>query len=92
MRAKLAGEPVEDLRVDVEDGYRGGPDAEDGDVLRAAATVAADRTAGTAAPSVGIRAKSLEGPTRRRGVRSLDLFLGALGGAAPLAWWSRCRR
>jgi citrate lyase beta subunit len=79
VRAKLAREPVEDLRVDAEDGYRRGFDAEDDDVLRAAAVVAADRRAGGAPPSVGIRAKSLEGPTRRRGVRSLDLFLGGLG-------------
>ncbi|PWW22067.1 hypothetical protein JD79_01213 [Geodermatophilus normandii] len=79
VRAKLAAEPVEDLRVDAEDGYRGRPGAEDGDVVRAAGAVAADRAAGTAPPSVGIRAKSLEGPTRRRGVRSLDLFLSALG-------------
>ncbi|SNS76092.1 Citrate lyase beta subunit [Geodermatophilus saharensis] len=79
VRAKLAAEPVEDLRVDAEDGYRGRPDAEDGDVVRAAEAVAADLGAGSAPPSVGIRAKSLEGPTRRRGVRSLDLFLGALG-------------
>ncbi|SFP70126.1 Citrate lyase beta subunit [Geodermatophilus dictyosporus] len=75
VRAKLAAEPVEDLRVDAEDGYRGRPEAEDDDVRRAAAAVAADLAAGTAPPSVGIRAKSLEGPTRRRGVRSLDLFL-----------------
>ncbi|TQN35727.1 citrate lyase beta subunit [Blastococcus colisei] len=79
VRAKLAAEPVEDLRVDAEDGYRRGAEAEDDDVLRAAAIVAADRAAGTAPPSLGIRAKSLEGPTRRRGVRSLDLFLGGLG-------------
>ncbi|WP_336032636.1 DUF6986 family protein [Geodermatophilus sp. FMUSA9-8] len=79
VRAKLAAEPVEDLRVDAEDGYRGAPDAEDGDVVRAAEAVAADLAAGAAPPSVGIRAKSLEGPTRRRGVRSLDLFLGRLG-------------
>ncbi len=79
VRAKLAAEPVEDLRVDAEDGYRGHPDAEDDDVRRAAAAVAQDLTAGTAPPSVGIRAKSLEGPTRRRGVRSLDLFLAPLG-------------
>src|SRR3954463_11199758 len=73
VRAKLATDPVEDLRVDAEDGYRGGPDREDDDVLRAAAALA------TGAPSsVGIRAKSLEGPTRRRGVRTLDLFLGAV--------------
>ena len=79
VRAKLAAEPVEDLRVDAEDGYRGHPDAEDGDVVRAAEAVAADLAAGAAPPSVGIRAKSLEGATRRRGVRSLDLFLGSLG-------------
>ena len=35
--------------------------------------------AGTAPPSVGIRGKSLEGSTRHRGVRSLDLFLAASG-------------
>src|SRR6476646_6018741 len=80
VRRKLANEPVEDLRVDAEDGYRGVPDAEDDDVRRAAEVVAADRAAGTAAPSVGIRGKSLEASTRRRGVRSLDVFLGALGG------------
>jgi citrate lyase beta subunit len=80
VRWKLANEPVEDLRVDAEDGYRGPPDAEDDDVRRAAELLAADREAGTAAPSVGIRGKSLEAPTRHRGVRSLDVFLGALGG------------
>src|SRR3954470_17123942 len=79
VRAKLAAEPIEDLRVDLEDGYRGAPDAEDDDALRGAATVGADVAAGTAPPSVGIRAKSLEASTRHRGVRSLDLFLGALG-------------
>jgi len=83
VRAKLADEPVEDLRVDSEDGYRGTADHEDDDVLRAAAAVAADAAAGTAPPSIGIRAKSLEAPTRRRGVRSLDLFLGALGAEGP---------
>jgi citrate lyase beta subunit len=79
VRDKLAREPVEDLRVDAEDGYTRGPEAEDDDVLAAAAAVAADRAAGAAPPSVGIRAKSLEGPTRRRGVRSLDLFLSGFG-------------
>ena len=78
VRAKLAAEPVEDLRVDAEDGYRGAADREDDDVRAAAAAVRADHRAGAAPPSVGIRAKSLEGSTRRRGVRTLDLFLGAL--------------
>jgi citrate lyase beta subunit len=84
VRAKLAGEPVEDLRVDAEDGYRGGPDAEDDDVLRAAATLAEDVRAGVAPASFGVRAKSLEAATRRRGVRSLDLFLGTLGTGGPV--------
>jgi citrate lyase beta subunit len=80
VRFKLASEPVEDLRIDAEDGYRRGPEQEDDDVLRAAATVAADVAGGVAPPSIGIRAKSLEASTRHRGVRSLDLFLGGLGG------------
>jgi citrate lyase beta subunit len=83
VRAKLATEPVEDLRIDAEDGYRGGPEAEDDDVRRSAAHLARDLAAGSAPPSVGIRAKSLEGPTRRRGVRSLDLFLGTFGAGSP---------
>src|SRR4051794_2499652 len=78
VRAKLAVEPVEDLRVDAEDGYRGAPDREDDDVRRAAAALATG-----APPMVGIRAKSLEGPTRRRGVGTLDAFLGGLGAETP---------
>ena len=81
VRAKLAREPVEDLRVDAEDGYRGGD--EDADVLTAAEAVGADLVAGAAPPFLGIRAKSLEPATRRRGVRSLDLFLGTLAPARP---------
>jgi citrate lyase beta subunit len=77
VRAKLATEPVEDLRVDTEDGYRGSPDAEDDDVTAAAAVLAAEPTL---PPFLGIRAKSLEEPTRRRGVRSLELFLSGLAG------------
>ena len=80
VRAKLAAEPVEDLRVDAEDGYRGGPGREDDDVRAAATTLAADVRDGTAPPWFGIRAKSLELGTRHRGVRTLDLFLGAVGG------------
>ncbi len=43
---------------------------------------------GVAPPFLGIRFKSLEGATRRRGLRSLDLVLGALLDAGPLpAGW-----
>ena len=71
--AKLAREPIEDLRVDTEDGYRGAD--EDRDVVAAAEALAGDPP-----PFLGIRAKSLEPATRRRGVRSLDLFLAGLAG------------
>ena len=53
--------------------------------------MAADRRPGTAPPFVGIRGKCLEAPTRRRGVRTLDLFLGGCS-RRPSRPWSRCRR
>jgi citrate lyase beta subunit len=75
--AKLRREPVEDLRVDVEDGYGVRSDEEEDAAVRAAAELI--RSGGVSAPWVGIRCKSLEAPTRRRAVRSLDLFLATLG-------------
>lgn len=77
--AKLAAEPIEDLRLDFEDGYGAPGDAtEDADVLAAAAGLATAIAEGTAPPHRGIRFKSLEAPTRRRGVRTLTLFLSRL--------------
>lgn len=73
VRAKLVVEPIEDLRVDFEDGYGIRPDTEeDADALRVA------RSLNGAAPFVGIRFRSFEAVTRRRGVRTLHAFLGAL--------------
>jgi citrate lyase beta subunit len=85
VRAKLAAEPVEDLRIDIEDGY-GAPaeDVEDADVRAAANALARAVTEGGAPWFVGIRMKSLEHASRRRGVRSLDLFLDTLLGWVPL--------
>ncbi|HEY9483038.1 MAG TPA: hypothetical protein VIR00_08750, partial [Micromonosporaceae bacterium] len=74
--AKLRREPIEDLRVDFEDGYGVRDDAREDADARAAA--AAMRT-GSMPPFVGIRCKSLERATRRRAVRTLDVFLDALG-------------
>ena len=81
---KLAREPVEDLRLDFEDGYGSRPDEqEDHDALVAARALAAALGAGTSPPYVGLRIKCLEAATRRRGLRTLDLFLsGLLAGAA----------
>jgi citrate lyase beta subunit len=85
VRAKLETAPVEDLRLDFEDGYGDrGDDAEDDDVRRAAELLAAAIEAGTSPPFVGIRVKSLESSTRGRGIRSLDLFLATLLAAGEL--------
>jgi citrate lyase beta subunit len=76
---KLEREPIEDLRIDFEDGYGDhGDDVEDADAERAAKRVAAAAGAGFAPPFIGIRFKSFEAPTRARGIRTLDLFVSAL--------------
>jgi citrate lyase beta subunit len=82
VRAKLDREPIEDLRIDFEDGYGNRPDEqEDAAVIAAARALAVTVKAGTAAPYHGLRIKSFEAPTRRRGLRTLDLFVGELAGA-----------
>ena len=79
VRAKLEREPVEDLRIDFEDGYGPRPDAEeDAAAARAASVVAAAHAAGTAPPYVGIRMKCMEAAVRDRGIRTLDIFLTGL--------------
>jgi citrate lyase beta subunit len=77
--AKLRSEPIEDLRLDFEDGYGNrDDDEEDADAVRAANHLAVALAAGTAPPFTGIRFKCFEAPTRRRGIRTLDLFLTRL--------------
>lgn len=77
--AKLEREPIEDLRLDFEDGYGArGDDEEDADAVLAAERVAQAVAAGVAPPFIGIRFKCFEAPTRRRGIRTLDLFLTTL--------------
>jgi citrate lyase beta subunit len=76
---KLAHEPVEDLRIDLEDGYGTRPDdIEDRDAVESARALVAGAQAGVTPPYLGYRIKSMEPATRHRGVRSLDLALGAL--------------
>jgi citrate lyase beta subunit len=78
VRAKLATEPIEDLRIDFEDGYGDRPDQEDAHARAAAGALAAAQADGTAPARHGIRFKCLESPTRARGVRTLWLFLDHL--------------
>ncbi len=79
LRDKLVREPVEDLRVDFEDGY-GSPadDVEDRHVLVAASVLREALT-----PFSGVRIKGFEPSGRRRGVRTLSLLLDALDPLPP---------
>jgi citrate lyase beta subunit len=82
VEAKLDREPIEDLRIDFEDGYGArSDDVEDADVARAAAAVAAAEATGTLPASYGIRFKCFERPTRRRGVATFVGFVDHLVGA-----------
>ncbi|MET7683910.1 aldolase/citrate lyase family protein [Streptomyces sp. NPDC005423] len=85
VRAKLEREPIEDLRVDFEDGYGPRPDAEeDAAAARAARLLAEAYRKGTATPRMGIRMKCMEAPVRDRGIRTLDIFLTGLMDAGGL--------
>jgi hypothetical protein len=82
---KLDREPVEDLRIDFEDGYGARPHAEEDTAAVAAGKALAEAVAtGCAPPFLGVRVKGTEPATRRRGVRTLDLVLGSLLENAPL--------
>jgi citrate lyase beta subunit len=79
VRAKLTREPVEDFRIDFEDGYGNRPDEEeDGHAVAAALQVAAGMVAGTLPPFLGIRVKPLTGELAARSMRTLDVFLTEL--------------
>ncbi|MGV9558390.1 DUF6986 family protein [Streptomyces sp. NPDC003401] len=85
VRAKLEREPIEDLRVDFEDGYGPRPDAEEDEAAaRAARLIAEAYAAGTAPPCAGIRMKGMEAAVRDRGIRTLDIFLTGLMDAGGL--------
>ena len=81
VHAKLDTEPIEDLRIDFEDGFGIRPDDEEDEAVdRAVAAL----VAGPLPPFVGLRCKSLEARTRHRAVRTLDRFLDVLLSAAEL--------
>ncbi|WP_433005129.1 DUF6986 family protein [Kribbella sp. CA-294648] len=83
--AKLEREPIEDLRIDFEDGYGNRPDdQEDAAAVGAAQALAEQVKTDTVPPYHGLRIKSLEAPSRRRGIRTLNLFVGELAGAGAL--------
>ena len=76
---KLTREPVEDLRIDFEDGFGNRPDdEEDSHALRTASEVARASSGGTLPPAIGIRIKPLNEELKRRSMRTFDLFLTRL--------------
>jgi hypothetical protein len=83
VREKLGREPVEDFRIDFEDGYGTRPDEEeDGHAVAAAREAAKGLDAGTLPPFLGIRIKTFSDELHARSIRTLDLFLTALTGAS----------
>lgn len=79
VRSKLASEPVEDFRIDFEDGYGFRPDAEeDADADRAANELAKTLHNGSITAFSGIRVRSYARETRDRSKRTLNIFLESL--------------
>jgi citrate lyase beta subunit len=88
VREKLAREPVEDLRIDFEDGYGYRSDAEeDAHATLVGEQLDAAMTAGALPPFIGIRIKSFAPESLRRAIRTLDMVITTLaartGGAIP---------
>ncbi len=86
--AKLEREPVEDYRIDFEDGYGNRPDPEeDAEAQRTAIEMASGMENGSLPPFIGIRIKPFTEALRVRGMRTLDIFLSTLlersGGRLP---------
>src|SRR4030095_340861 len=76
---KLQREPVEDFRIDFEDGYGNRPDAEeDGHAASAATEVAEGSKRETLPPFIGIRIKPFNEELRERSIRTLDIFVSTL--------------
>lgn len=82
VRARLAAGPVQDQRLDFEDGYGFRPDdEEDAHAVAAATEVARGLVAGSLAPRLGIRVKALTPESTPRALRTLGRFLRALAAA-----------
>jgi citrate lyase beta subunit len=81
--SKLDTEPVEDLRIDFEDGYGTRDDGtEDADAQRAAGAVAQMLRDGVTPPFVGLRIRSFAEGGHQRAIRTLDGFISTLLDAA----------
>ena len=85
---KLSTEPIEDNRIDFEDGYGNRPDdEEDSHAFAAADEVARGMSEKLLSPFIGIRVKTFSDECKVRSIRTLDIFLTRLaektGGRLP---------
>jgi citrate lyase beta subunit len=79
VRKKLEREPVEDFRIDFEDGFGARPDSEEDEAAVAAARqLKRGMSAGSLPPFIGIRIKSLTEEWKRRSIRTLERFIETL--------------
>ncbi len=84
VREKLHREPLEDFRIDFEDGYGvHSDDEEDAHIMAVAKAVREGADAGTLPPFLGIRIRPLNGHTRERALRTLRLFLQTVSYRLP---------
>ncbi len=86
--AKMKSEPVEDFRIDFEDGYGNRVDSEeDGHAEFTAREMARGLREGTLPPFIGIRIKPMSEELKARSVRTMDIFVTTLtdatGGKLP---------
>ena len=74
LKLKLNSEPIEDLRIDFEDGYgRRGDEEEEEHIAQVLSEISSDIT-----PFLGIRIKSFEAVTRDRALKTLDQFISGM--------------
>ncbi len=79
VRAKLASRPVEDYRIDFEDGFGYRSDTEEDAAAEGAGRALAEAgAAGLGGSRIGIRIKALTPESRARAERTLGLFLDSL--------------
>ncbi|QIS16148.1 DUF6986 family protein [Nocardia arthritidis] len=78
---RLGQHPIQDMRIDFEDGYGFRADAQEDAAATAAGAVLAAWAKDPSGPTTyGIRLKGLAGNERRRALRTLELVLDAAGG------------
>ncbi|MCB0728195.1 MAG: phosphoenolpyruvate kinase [Ignavibacteriae bacterium] len=88
VKEKLKNEPVEDFRIDFEDGFGIRPDKEEDETAEFTANeVAKGMSEKSLSPFIGIRIKTFSEELKHRAVRTLEIFINTLlketGGKLP---------